>query len=189
MKVVKKPHFVKASGAPFSDEDVQLIGAELLKIAAANRVLDVRLLDKKIVFAAIEADPKHPLRRFYDWDVKSAARKHWINWTAKLIASVRIEWKIGKFTRPLPLTISAEIPRLRYGATRKRVLTEDALADDPIFASAVGFRLRNIDTLLSGLETLLACRDKSPDVGLKRLIAGLRAEFDEYYAALKVGAA
>lgn len=99
MKVVKKPQFVKASGAPFSDEDVQLIGAELLKIAAANRVLDVRLLDKKIVFAAIEADPKHPLRRFYDWDVKSAARKHWINWTAKLIASVRIEWKIGKVRR------------------------------------------------------------------------------------------
>jgi len=184
-----KPSFVKASGAPFSDEDIHLIGAELLKIAEANRIGNLRLLNKKIVFAAIEADPKHPLRQFYDWDIKRAARKHWLDWTAKLIASVRIEWKIGKFTRPLPITLSAEIPKLKQGAARKRVLTVDALADDPVFASAVGFRLRSIDTALSQIETLIACRKKAPGADLKSLIVGLRGAFDTYYATLKAGAA
>jgi hypothetical protein len=179
-----KPRFIKASGAPFSDEDIQLIGAELLKIAEANRIRDVRLLDKKIVFAAIEVDPNHPLRRFYDWDIKKAARKHWVEWTHKLIMSVRIEWAIGKFTRPLPITLSADVPRLQYGATRKRVLTQDALLSNPIFASAVGIRLRSLDQQLAQLEALVA-EYKGARLGVEPLLKGLRDQFEAHYSTLK----
>lgn len=181
MSKKKKPRFVKASGAPFSDEDIQLIGAELLKIARANRVQDVRLLDKELVFAAIEADPEHPLRRFYDWNVKRAARKHWLQHTHRIILSVRIEWKVGRFTRPLPITLSAELPRLKHGTKRKRVLTEDAMKSDPLFASAIDFRLRDIDTKIALAETLVAVRGKAPP-GVAPMLKGLRAVFDEFYA-------
>jgi hypothetical protein len=182
-----KPLFVRASGAPFSDEDAQLIGAELLKIAEANRIDDVRLLDKKIVFAVVEADPNHPLRKFYDWDVKKAARKHWVEWTQKLIMSVRIEYKIGKFTRPLPITLAAELPRLKFGATRRRVLTADAMMNDPIFASAVGLRLRNIDQNLAQLESLIAAHEGGPP-GVERLLEAMRSAFDSYYSSLRIAA-
>lgn len=179
-----KPKFVKASGVPFSDEDIQLIGVELLKIAEANRVRDVHLLDKKIVFAAVEADPNHPLRQFYDWDVKKAARKHWVEWTHKLIMAVRVEWTIGKFTHPLPITLSADVPRLQYGATRKRVLTQDALLSNPVMASAVGIRLRGIDQQLSQLEALIAAYGGTP-LGVESLLKGLRDQFEAYYSSLK----
>jgi hypothetical protein len=175
----KKPQFVKASGAPFSDESIQLIGRELLKIARANRVKDVRVLDKELVFAAIEADPKHPLRQFYDWDVKRAARKHWLAWTQKMILSVRIEYKVGRFTRPLPITLSAELPRLKHGSKRRRVLTEDALKNDPVFVSAVGFRFRDIDTKISQLEMLIGARGWAPP-GMGEALKKMRATIDDY---------
>lgn len=179
-----KPRFVKASGAPFSDEDIPLIGAELLKIAEANRIDDIRLLDKRIVFAALEADPNHPLWQFYDRDVKSAARKHWIEWTHKLIMSVRVEYAIGKFTRPLPITLSADLPRAKHGTTRKRVLTQDAMLNDPVFASAVGIRLRGLDQQLTQLEGLVAAHGGGP-IGVEDLLTGLRDQFDGYYSSLK----
>jgi hypothetical protein len=182
-----KPKIVRTPSAPFSVEDAKIIGEELLKIAEANRVADIRLLDKKLVFAAVEADPEHPLRRFYDWDVKRAARKHWLEWTEKLIASVRIEWKIGKFTKTLPITLSAEVPRMKHGTSRQRVLTEDVLMDDPMFASAVGLRLRNIDSALAQLETLTSCR-KTPQA-INELLERLRAALDTYKAAIGENAA
>jgi hypothetical protein len=177
-----KPRFVKASGAPFSDEDIQLIGAELLKIAQANRIQDVCLLSKEIVFAAVEADPDHPLRRFYDWDVKRAARKHWIAWTQKIILSVRIEWKIGKYTHPVPITLSAELPRLKHGGGRKRVLTEDAMKSDPIFASAIDYRLRTVDSNIAQIEMLISVRGGRAHPKVRRLLEVMREGFNEFYA-------
>lgn len=181
-----KPRFIRASGAPFSDEDIQLIGTELRKIAEANRVDDIRLLDKNLVFAAIEADHNHPLRRFYNWNINEVARKYWINVTThKLIMSVRIEWGVGKFTRPLPITLSADLPRVQHGTVRKRVLTEDALLNDPVFASAVGIQIRSIDQQLARLESLVEAYGGGATLGVDGLLQGLRNQFDAYYSALK----
>lgn len=177
-----KPRFVKAPGAPFSDEDIQLIGAELLKIARAYRVEDVSLLDAKMVFAVVKADPKHPLRRFYDWNTKRAAEKHWVAWTRKLIVSVRIEVKVGPFTRPIPITLSAELPRLKHGARRRRILAEDVLKSDSLFASAADFRLRTIESNIAQLEMLVDVRGGRVHPKVKRLLEVIRAGFDEYRA-------
>lgn len=172
-------NFIRAPGAPFSEEDVRIIGEELLRIADANRLEHVSLLDKKLVFEAVEADPDNPLRRFYDWDVTSAARKHWLAFTHKMIMSVRIEWKIGKFTRPLPITLSANVSsRFKPGPVRRRILTADAMQHDPMFASAVGFRLRSVDGLLGQLEGLIGAHGKLPEA-IKASFRAHRMSFNQ----------
>lgn|SRR5574341_429674 len=179
-----KPKIVRASGAPFSDEDIKLIGTELIKIADKHRVGDFRLLDKKIVFAEVEADPNHPLRRFYDWNDRTAARTARVDRTHTLIMAVRIVPGIGKFHRPLPLSITAELPRGKYGTVRKRILTQDALLNDPAFTSAVAGRLRNLDQQLAVIESLFEAYEGEP-TGVEPLVTGLREQFDLHYAGLK----
>src|ERR1700730_10998218 len=83
--------YVRAPGAPIgSDKDAEIIGRCLQQIADEHRVDNVRSLDKKLVFGIIESDPNHPMRRFYDWDERNAARAHWIERTGTLIRSVRV---------------------------------------------------------------------------------------------------
>jgi hypothetical protein len=172
--------YYRASGAPFSDEDAQIIGEALQKIAEANRIGDIRTLDKKIVFKEVERDPKHPLRKFYDWDVRSAARKHWIDHTALIIRSIRVEIRVGRNfpAKRIQVYESAEVPRLDHQPQRKRVLIDDVLTNDPIFADAIGRRIRRIDTEIQGLETLTSCRKTSAPIA--RFLESIRSAMDAY---------
>lgn len=181
--------YVRAPAAPFSDDDAQIIGRELHKIARAHAINDLGQLDKKLVFGIVESDSKHPLRRFYDWDESNAARKHWIEHTATLIRSVRIVG-VGASPKEINLFTYAEVSSNVDGRTRTkrtRVLTEDLLQDDPAFASALGFHIRNIGHAAKKLEDLVSCR-KTP-IAIRRLCGGLREALDGYAASLSDAAA
>jgi|HubBroStandDraft_4_1064222.scaffolds.fasta_scaffold193499_3 hypothetical protein len=158
--------YVRAAGAPFSDEDAPIIGRELQKIADAHQVGDLRQLDKKLVFGIVEANPRHPLRRFYNWDVAAAARRHWLDCTAVLIRSIHVEVRVGRMQKQVSMFSYAEAPtnQARTHFKRTRVLTEDLLRNDPAFSSAVGFNIRRINDALRTLENLTSCRRVSPEL-------------------------
>lgn len=175
--------FVRAPGAPIGDDDAVLIGNELLKIAEANKVGDLRLLDKKLVFAQIEADAKHPLRKFYNWDVQQAARRHWIEQTGTLIRSIRVVEVAARLPgKPQPMFVFAEVTGKDSTETRRtHVLRSDLLNNDPAFASAIGYQIRHIRDALMQLEGLTSSR--CPD-NVARLRDALRESLDDYQATL-----
>lgn len=183
--------FVRAVGAPIStDEDAAIIGTEVMRFAEANRVEDVRSVNYAAFFATIEADPQHPMRRFYEWDLETAARKHWIDRTRVLVNSVRYYVpKLGDASRPEPITVYAEAPvRSDSGvaARRTHVVREDALAKDPVFMSAIGGQIRRIEDALVSLERFTSSR--VPPVPIARLRDELRAAMNRYRGTLDVAA-
>jgi hypothetical protein len=82
--------FERATGAPIKPEDAAIIGRELLRIATAHRIQDVRAVSKHIVLEEVLADANNPMRPFYNWDVNEAAHAHWLERTQVLINSIRI---------------------------------------------------------------------------------------------------
>lgn len=178
--------FVAATGSPFTDDDAGVIGVELTKIAEGNRVGDIRSLDKHLVFEAIEADPDHPLRRFYDWDVEKAARRHWLARTGLLIRSVRIiTAAMPKREKPRPMFLyDPEHAKRSPGEKTKRghVLTEDVLHADPVFASALASQIRGIGELVARLEHVTSMRPTPREVVTLR--DSLRAALNEYLGAI-----
>lgn len=177
--------YVAATGAPFSDESAEVIGRELAKIAEANRVDDIRSLDRKLVFSIVEQDANHPLRQFYNWDDESAARAQRVAHTGLLIRSVRIVTiSLGKRGKPMPMFLYVPDYEKRAGTTKQRghVLTEDALADDPAYASAVAYQIRAIMHAVARLEHVVTSR-RSPR-NVVELCAGLRTAITDYKASL-----
>jgi hypothetical protein len=200
MKAKKKDHptfqYSWQTGAPFGREDAELVGRELRKLADANEVDDVRALDKRAVFEAIYSDPAHPLRRLYgDFaDEAGAARRHWIDLTGKMLSSIRVQVvRLGthEFEAPRPMFVHVEAHVRETGGSlirRTRVLTEDALRNDPTFVSAAGLRVRAMMDSLGALEALVSWRrELVPE--LVELCAGLRRELDGYLAKVNKAAA
>lgn len=189
---MKKPRkvrrrYVAASGAPFSDEDIQIIGEELAKIAEAHSVGDVRSLDHRLVFKIVKSDPNHPLRQFYNWNVREAAEKHWLEHTRKIICSVRIVTaKVGQRETFAPMFVDASVSDGRKVMRRTRVLRDDALVNDPISASHVGFQIRRIRDAVTSLETYTSEWRRPPKevIGLR---ARLRQALDWYETQLASG--
>lgn len=155
--------------APFlSEPDSQMVGEELEKIALAQRVNNIRHLDPEMVFKIIENTPSHPLWKVYEKNKNKAARKHWVDFTRKLITGIRVVTIDAKKRRTFqPVYISAEAPVKTPGsaATRRtRVFASDVLSNDPIFLSAVSGKLRRLVGVLKELEHLTARRPTPPDV-------------------------
>src|SRR5208337_1155149 len=90
LKTPTRAAYMARSGAPFSNEDAQIIGPELMKIAVEQRVADVRMLDKQVVLQAVEANAHHPLRRFFTWDEADAAHGFRLEEARTLIKGVVI---------------------------------------------------------------------------------------------------
>ena len=174
--------YVAATGAPFSDEQAQVIGVELAKIASANAVDDIRSLDKRLVFEAVQRDPKHPLRQFYEWDESEAAVKHWLAHTGLLIRSVRIvHVTLGKRSKPQPMFLyDPDHPRRSPNEKTRRghVLTEDALANDPAFASVLSQQIRMISLAVDRLEHVTSARPSPAEV--VTLCESMRAALTAY---------
>lgn len=195
-KPMKVPgqQYVRAPGAPFGEEDATLVGTELKKIADAHRVGDVRSLDKSTVFEAIEADPNHPLRKLYDWDVTKAARAQWIERTGQIIRGIRVvSLPIRKHEKPTPMFIyvpRADRDRIndKIGTRpRSRVLTEDLIASDPDFASALSGQIKIVRDAVNRYAHIVSMRG-SPRA-YEDLSSALRRAIEEFDVATHDAAA
>lgn len=186
-KGAKGAKFERAPGAPFADEDTPLVARELAKIASASKQHpgDVRSLDPTEVYEIVRADPTHPLRKLYGdfQDVDSAARSHWINLTKAIIRGVRVVYaQVSGPKRIEPMFVSADVamPTASGGKRmqRRRVMREDALRNDPIFASTVGSAIRRIEDAVRYLEHLTA--ERAPDESTNLLKRDLRDSLDSH---------
>lgn len=176
---VKK--FVPASGACFGSKDAPIIGEALQRIADANRVDDIRSLSPRSVFELVKLDPEHPLRPYYNWNVKEAAEAHWIAHTSLLIRSIHvIEVNAGRRDVRHPMFVVADAPIRGGGNKRSRVLHEDVIANDPVFMSAISVHVRRIQQAVAQLEKLISCRRAPTDI--EEMCAGHREVIDRYNA-------
>ena len=73
------------------DADPNVVGKALEKIMAASG----GKLEPPLVWQAAKA-PKHPLHRFFEWDVQKAAEAHWSDTARAIIRSVRIVREEGE---------------------------------------------------------------------------------------------
>jgi hypothetical protein len=189
-KVSKLPmRFARASGAPISDDDAQIIGVELMKIAEANKIGDVRQLTKHVIWAALKDDPTHPLWDFCPKrDVASAAEAFWLSWSGKLINYVRVIVIQGKVPTFKPMFIFTETSGVQTRTSRRaHVLREDALVHGPEFASAFGFQVRAV---INATERMAWCLgDREPPENIAILYADLRAALERYQVSLALPAA
>lgn len=187
-KKVERFNFQAVRGSPFSNEDAEVIGPELLKIAEQNRVDDVRSLDSKLVYAAVEADPDHPLRRFV-WfeDDDAAARAGRLARVGLLIRSVRIIYlTIRKREQPAPMFLYDPKHGTRpksdvEPARRSHVLIDDALKDDPAFVSTLNGQIQLIRNAFKRLDHIANLR--SVPVHVKAFLVAQRKAFKELDAA------
>lgn len=188
MKKAKTIVRYESAAKTFTDEDARIIGPALQKIADANQVGDVRSLDKQMVFDAVEADPKHPLRRFYNWDDAACARKQRLARTLEMIRSVRIVIvTMGKRGRPTPQFLYVpESERRRSGvkekkATRRRnVLSNDLLgSQSPEFMSMLSAKIRAIEDLTKALAHV-ALLNKATPPEVKALVNELTGALHKY---------
>lgn len=179
----KHIRYTAAPGSPFTDKQAEVIGRALAKIAESCKVDDIRSLNKHVVFAAIKADPKHPLRKFYNWNVHEAARAHWLDRTLTLIRSVQIIYlDMPEIGEPQPMFVTADkVPVMRgdkFLRQRAQVLRSDLLRNDPIFMSAIGRMIRALTSSLKRLEALTSSRQAPREV--KNLIHSVRSAINEY---------
>jgi hypothetical protein len=176
--------FVRASGAPISDADAQVIGQELLKIAEANKVGDLRQLSKRIIWAELKNDSSHPLWQFCPRrDVQSAAEAYWTDWCGRIINWVRVTVIQGKITYYKPIAVSVETSGIQTRPSRRvHVLREDVLTHDPEFASAMGFQIRAVQHAVNRMAWSIGERELPPNMA--DLYAGLRDCLDRYQASL-----
>lgn len=176
--------FARASGAPISDDDAQVIGMELMKIAEANKIGDVRQLTKKIIYAELKANPNHPLWQFCPRrDTASAAEQYWTDWCGKIINYVRVIVIQGKIPTYKPLFIFTETSGTQPRTTRRaHVLRQDALDHGPEFASAFGFQVRAIINAVDRISWCIGGREPPENIAI--LHAELRAALERYQESL-----
>lgn len=178
--------FVRAPGADITDEQAAIVGPELLKIALENKVDDVLMLDKKLVYSYLQKNPDHILWTAgnYERDPHKAAEKHWLDHTGKLLRSIRYERFEGKVRVLEPVWIVANVPpgKVHQQPRRGHVLRQDVLSKDPIFVSALGAMIRQARHVVGQLEGLTASRETPGN--LLQLVRGLREVLMTYEASL-----
>jgi hypothetical protein len=177
-----------ASG--YSEDEAQLIGTELARIAKANKT-DVSSLDKVLVYERVEKTPDHPLRQFYEWDDAKAARAHRIDVTGVMIRCIRTvdigyQSKNGGGERRVPEFVYVPNGSVKVDGTmtRSRVLTDDVLANDPMFANALGHKIRMVKRAIDDLTWLARSRGTSPEVAC--LVKDLETALNGYLASVAI---
>src|ERR1700687_4777664 len=155
----QKQKFTRATGAPINDEDAQVVGEFFTELAERSKVDDIRSLDPKTAFAAVEKTPKnHPIRRVYNWNEKDAARKFWIGFTRTLLNSVRVVAVVGNVKKNVPVFVLADTKtRGDSVVTRRRhIIRADVVSHNAELMSAVGFKIRTIINGVEQVEHLIA---------------------------------
>jgi hypothetical protein len=158
--------------------DGQLVGEQLMRMAQARQINNIHYLDPEEVFEEVERNPEHPLRKVFDWNDQSAARTQRIDYTRRLITTVRVivaHVKAGpRITEPLFVTAKAPVVQPGSPALRRsHILSNDMLANDPAFASVVSRYTRQMLNELNKLEHLARSRPLPAEV--QQLITDVRA--------------
>lgn len=187
-----KYRFVAAKSSPFTDDDAAVIGACLQRIAEANAVDGIRSLDQDLVLQEYEAGRAPELEPYLEQDQDEAQRQFWRTQIGQMIRSIRVtvlNVQLSRRPDPRPQFVTVKQRRgLAAAPIRSRVITEDAMAHDPVFASAFGMQVRIVSNAVRKLSRLVAMKKRAPP-HMKALPADLQAVLDEYVAQLVEDAA
>lgn len=198
------PQYAAAPSAHpiMTDAEADLAGRELRKIADTHGVDDFRTIDKALVFEVVDADPDHPLRtlRAFDgWDIRKAARKHWIDLFGKIINGIRrlnidpqknTDLQRMSKTKPDWITIRPrDLPVPSNGQAHRKKMCADDVKDNAVaHASAIRVKVRSVDDAVCSLEDTVDLRSPAPP-GSRKLVDALRAALDEYQSRIDADAA
>lgn len=76
--------YVARVGCPYSDTDADVIGKEMDRLTETTK----KITPRELVESA--KNPTSPLHQYFDWDVESAAYKHWLSTARQIMASVMV---------------------------------------------------------------------------------------------------
>jgi hypothetical protein len=163
-------------------EDAKVIGEELCKMAKGG---DIQALDKREVFETIRDNPRHPLRRFFNWDESEAAYQHWISQTANLIRSVRVFYvPVRSFEKQLPPTVTKLGPEYRRAKLENgnqgyvNVQNAAAAKNPRVFDSMIALQ---VNSVRNAVRTLTQTAEHKPGEGpLSTLIRELQVAISKY---------
>lgn len=120
-----KKQYVARSGYPFTDEDAEIIGPVLERLAASgNSSAD------DILAEAMRIDS--PLHQFYDWDLSSAARKHWLEYSRKVAKGIAYTWVVDETVHQRPVLVDVVIKDVGH-----QYLTPDIISGDEALSMTV----------------------------------------------------
>lgn len=130
--------FEAGTGAPFSDDDVSVLGAYFMEFANRNNgVLDVEALLKDA------ENPKSPLHRFLQWDDAVAAKQYRIEQIKKIIRFIRYKVETeGKVLTPrafASVVLKDELPGTEPGRAivKTSVVLQHSTLSDQVLERAM----------------------------------------------------
>jgi len=86
--------FKAVEGSRLTDDDAQRVGPELARIAQR----DGEIRKDAVVDAA--RSPRSRLHNYFEWDLRKAAEKHWLDTAGRLIRAIKIEVITGPHRAP-----------------------------------------------------------------------------------------
>jgi hypothetical protein len=92
-----------------SDQDAKRVGPELVRIN--DRYGDI----KPEVVVDEAKSPRSKLHRYFEWDVRKAAEKHWLEQARHLIRSVKIQVTVSAYEEPKEVRAFIKIDRSANG--------------------------------------------------------------------------
>ncbi len=175
--------YTAAKNSGFTDEDAAIIGGVLERIATENAVDGIRSLDKDLVLDEYESGTCPELTPYLEQDKDEAQRQYWRSQIGTMIRSIRVATvsvELGSRAAPRPQFVTCK-NRRGHGVApvRSRVMTDDVMASDPLFASAYSLQVKIVSNAVKKLEHLVAMKQNSP-AHMKALPEGLRATLDSY---------
>lgn len=189
--------WVAIPSSNYTDSQAQVIGEELARIAEENNVDDVRSLDERLVYGSVKRDVKagrpNRLKAFYNWDDEVEADKRRLEVTKlmiRCIRPVRIDNVAGlnRTLSELPAYTSITLPPGRREATtaagkqlRKRVLTPDVMKSDPLFANAIGRKIREVRRTVADFSSYVRAKEGAPPE-MVELADALERALEDYEA-------
>lgn len=177
--------YIAVKNSSYTDDDAEIIGACLQRIAEDNVIDGIRSLDKDLVLEEYEGGNAPELEPYLEQDKNEAQRQHWRNQISGMIRSIRVtqvKLRLGLKPEPRPQFVTCK-NRSGHGIApvRSRVLTDDVMANDPLFASAYSLQVRLISSAVKKLEHLMDMKKNAPD-HMRGLPSSLRDILDAYLA-------
>lgn len=121
-------------GSPFREEDANVIGPELVRLAKEN---GGKITAKLVLDSA--SDPTSPLHEFFDWDDESAANKYRLTQARTIIKCIqydvkggeKVEFDVGVWER---IVNAGELPEATPGPG---YVTMATVAETPTFEKQI----------------------------------------------------
>lgn len=124
------------------------------------------------VVVADAKNPESPLHRMFDWNVESAAEKHWLNTARRIIVSVKVVITTETVTFKAPMMVrDPSVPPKEQGYVSLVALQKDATAARASVLSEFG-RAESALTRARNLASVLNLSDEIEALILR--LTGLR---------------